>query len=55
MKKATDEVMNEYASKNALFKEIYSDYKSYQKKAREWTMMSEYYYLKASQEVSGVK
>ena len=55
MKKATDEIMNEYASKNALFKEIYNDYKAYQKKARVWTMMSEYYYLKASQEVEGVK
>jgi TRAP-type mannitol/chloroaromatic compound transport system substrate-binding protein len=55
MKKATDEIMNEYASKNALFKEIWTDYQAYQKKARVWTMMSEYYYLKASKEVEGVK
>jgi TRAP-type mannitol/chloroaromatic compound transport system substrate-binding protein len=55
MKKATDDIMNEYASKNALFKEIWTDYKAYQKKARVWTMMSEYYYLKASKEVEGVK
>ena len=51
MKKATDDIMNEYASKNALFKEILQDYNAYKKQAREWTMMSEYYYLKASQEV----
>jgi len=55
MKKATDDIMNEYASKNALFKEIWSDYQAYQKKARVWTMMSEYYYLKASKEVEDVK
>ncbi len=51
MKKATNEVFNEYASKNALFKKILKDYTAYQKKARVWTMMSEYYYLKASKEV----
>jgi TRAP-type mannitol/chloroaromatic compound transport system substrate-binding protein len=51
MKKATDEIMQEYASKNPLFKEIWTDYQSYLKKARTWTMMSEYYYLKASKEV----
>ena len=51
MKKATDEIMQSYADKNALFKEIWTDYKSYMKKARTWTMMSEYYYLKASKEV----
>ena len=51
MKKATDEVMNSYAQKNKLFKEIWTDYQAYLKKARVWTMMSEYYYLKASKEV----
>ncbi len=55
MKKATDEVLNEYAAKDPTFKEIMNDYMSYQKKARVWTMMSEYYYLKASQEVDSVK
>ena len=55
MKKATDEVLNEYAKKDPTFKEIMDDYLSYQKKARVWTMMSEYYYLKASQEVESAK
>ncbi len=50
MKKATNEVMNSYASKNALFKKIWDDQKAFMKKARVWTMMSEYYYLEASQE-----
>ncbi len=50
LKKATADILNEYASKNPLFKEIYEDYMSYLKKARAWTMISEYYYLKAAQE-----
>ena len=55
MKKATDEILNEYASKDPTFKKIMNDYMSYQKKARVWTMMSEYYYLKASKEVKNIK
>jgi TRAP-type mannitol/chloroaromatic compound transport system substrate-binding protein len=51
MKKTTDEIMKEYASKDPLFKEIYEDYFAYQRKARAWSMMSEYHYLKSSQEV----
>ena len=55
MKKATDEIMAEYAAKDPTFKKIMEDYMAYQKKARVWTMMSEYYYLKASKEVANIK
>jgi len=51
MYKATQEVLEGYASKNRLFKEIWENQKSWLKKARPWSMMSEYYYLKASKEV----
>ncbi len=52
MKKATDDLLNEYASKDAKFKEIWEDQKAFQKKARAWSMMSQYYYLKAAEEIS---
>ncbi|WP_331775657.1 TRAP transporter substrate-binding protein [Sulfurospirillum sp. 1612] len=51
MKKATDELLSSYAAKNPMFKKIWDDQKAFMKKAREWSMMSEYHYLKASQEV----
>ena len=51
MKKATDGIMASYASKNPLFKTIWEDQKAFMKKARVWSMMSEYHYLKASEEV----
>lgn len=51
MKKATDEVMSSYAAKNPLFKTIWEDQQAFMKKARVWSMMSEYHYLKASEEV----
>ena len=51
MKKATDEVFEKYASKNALFKEIYENQKAFMKKARAWSIMSEYHYIKTSQMV----
>jgi len=46
MKKATDEVMNKYASKNKLFKEIYQNQQAFMKKARVWSKMGEYNYIK---------
>jgi len=55
LKSATDEVFNEYASKNAKFKEIWEDYKAYMKKARAWSMMSQYYYLKMSHDLNITK
>ncbi|NPA55596.1 MAG: ABC transporter substrate-binding protein, partial [Epsilonproteobacteria bacterium] len=51
MYNATQEVLQSYASKNKLFAEIWANQKAWMKKARPWSMMSEYYYLKASQEV----
>lgn len=51
MKKATDEVMDGYAAESADFKEVYESQKDYMAKAREWTKMSEYYYLQTSEAV----
>lgn len=51
MKKSTDEVMEGYAAENADFKEVYESQQAYLKKAREWTKMSEQYYLQASEMV----
>jgi TRAP-type mannitol/chloroaromatic compound transport system substrate-binding protein len=51
MKKATDEVFQEYAAKNPKFKEIWQDYSAYLKKARPWSMMSQYDYLQTSKEL----
>jgi TRAP-type mannitol/chloroaromatic compound transport system substrate-binding protein len=53
MYNATQEVLQGYASKNKLFAEIWANQKAWMKKARAWSMMSEFYYLKASQEVEG--
>ena len=51
MKKATDEVFDKYASKNALFKEIYDNQQAFMKKARAWSKMGEYNYIKTSESV----
>lgn len=48
MKKATDEVMEGYAAKNADFKEVYESQKAFMKQARPWTTRSLRYYLEAS-------
>jgi len=45
LKKASDEVYSDYAKKNPKFQEIYNDYFSYMKKAREWTQMMQGSYL----------
>jgi len=50
-KKATDEVMEEYASKNKLFKEIYENQKKFMNKARSWSEIEEYGYIKTVHEV----
>ncbi len=55
LKKATDEVFSEYAAKNPLFKEIWADYTAYMKKARAWSMMMQYYYLKMSKDLNITK
>jgi len=51
MKKATDEVLNEYAAKDPFFKQVLESQLGYMKKAREWTRMSEKYYLQESEKV----
>jgi len=51
MKKATDEVMAGYAEGNADFKEVYDSQQEYMKMARQWTKMSEYYYIQTSEMV----
>ena len=51
MKKATDEVLGEYAAKDPFFKEVLDSQQSFMKKGREWTKMSEQYYLQESEKV----
>lgn len=51
MKKAAEELYDEYAAKDENFKEILESQRSYMKKARTWTNISEYNYVKTSQEV----
>jgi TRAP-type mannitol/chloroaromatic compound transport system substrate-binding protein len=46
MKKANDELLEEKAKGNPLLKEVLDSQKAYMKKAREWTKMSDYGYLK---------
>jgi len=52
MKKATDEVLNDYAAKDPLFKEVLESQRAFMKTAREWTRMSEQYYLQESEKVN---
>jgi TRAP-type mannitol/chloroaromatic compound transport system substrate-binding protein len=51
MKKATDEVFEKYASKNKLFREIYDNQQAFMKKARAWSKMGEYGYIKTCESV----
>lgn len=46
MKEATTKVLNNYSSKNKLFKEIYENQKEFIKKARVWSKIGEYSYIK---------
>lgn len=52
MKKATDEVMDGYAAQSPEFKEVYESQKAYMAKARQWTKMSDYYYVETSEMVA---
>ena len=52
MKKATDEVLDGYATKDPLFKEVLESQRTFQRSAREWTRMSEQYYLQEADKVS---
>jgi TRAP-type mannitol/chloroaromatic compound transport system substrate-binding protein len=46
MKKAADELYDEYAAKDPSFKEVLDSQRAYMKKARVWTNISEYNYIK---------
>ena len=48
MKKVTDEVLDGYAAKDAFFKEVLTSQREFMKKAREWTTISEFYYVETS-------
>lgn len=48
MKMETDNVLNGYAEKDPFFKEVLTSQRDFMAKAREWTIMSEFYYLKTS-------
>jgi TRAP-type mannitol/chloroaromatic compound transport system substrate-binding protein len=51
MKKATDEVLAGYAAANPLFQEILASQRAFMDKARQWTIISDYNYLKTSMEL----
>jgi len=46
MKQANDELLNEAAANDATFKKIWESQKDYLKKARKWTTISDFAYLK---------
>jgi TRAP-type mannitol/chloroaromatic compound transport system substrate-binding protein len=52
MKKAADDLYDEYAAKSPEFKEILDSQRAYMKKARNWSAISEYKYINTSQEVA---
>lgn len=51
MKKAADELYDSYAGKDALFKKVLESQREYMKKARNWTVISEYNYVKTCNEL----
>jgi len=51
MKKTTDELLAGYAAKDAQFKAILESQQAFMKKARQWTIISDYNYIKTSMEV----
>lgn len=51
MKKSTDKVLNDYAAKDPLFKEVLTSQQNFMKKARVWTKISEYNYITNSEMV----
>ena len=46
LKKVNKELRVEIAKKSPVLKEVFHSQEAYQKKAREWTKMSDYLYLK---------
>ena len=51
MKTAADDLYEEYAAKDASFKEVLESQRAFMKKARAWTLISEYDYIKTSEEI----
>ncbi|THB74172.1 MAG: ABC transporter substrate-binding protein [Desulfobulbaceae bacterium] len=51
MKAASVEAYEAYAADNPAFKEVYESQKAYMAMAREWTKMSDYYYIQTSEMV----
>lgn len=51
MKKASDSLMEEYAAQDPSFKEVLESQQAYTKKARAWTDISEFNYIKMLQEL----
>ncbi len=47
LQKITNDLLDEYSKNDPLTKEIVDSQRAYLKKAREWSRMSEYYYLKS--------
>ena len=50
LRKATDEILDELAAKDATFKEILDSQKAFMKKARVWTQISENSYINSTTE-----
>ena len=48
MKEETDIVLDGYAANDAFFKEVLTSQREFMAKAREWTTISEFYYLETS-------
>ena len=51
MKGATEEVLAGYGAENAEFKEVYESRKAYRDVARQWTKVSDQYYLETAEKV----
>ena len=45
-------MLGEYAAKDPLFKEVLDSQRAFMQTAREWTKMSEQYYLQESEKVN---
>lgn len=52
MKQAANELYDEYAATNPFFKEVLDSQRTYMKKARAWTDISEYNYIKTTKELA---
>jgi TRAP-type mannitol/chloroaromatic compound transport system substrate-binding protein len=52
MKKASDQINEEYAAADPSFKEVLESQRAYMKKAREWTTIGEFNYIKTVKELT---